>query len=109
MSLVYACVLTVLIETPFLRLFGYRGREDTVIIVCANVVTNLILNLSFQLFLPYRVPVILAAELLVVAAEYGIYAAAFGRSRRLLLLTFAANALSFGLGELLNLLLRAVA
>ena len=102
MSLFLACALTVMIETPFLWLFGLRGREETVIVVCANVVTNLILNLSFRLFLPYRLPVILAAEALVVLAEYGIYAAAFGRGRRLFFLTLAANALSYGTGLLLH-------
>ena len=45
MMIFLACALTVLIETPFLALFGYRKRDEVVIIVCANVVTNLLLNL----------------------------------------------------------------
>ena len=71
------------------------------VIVCANVLTNLVLNLSFLLGLPYRPGWIAAGELLVVAAEYAVYARAFGPSRRLFLLTLAANCLSFGLGLLL--------
>ncbi len=101
MQILLACVLTVLIETPFLALWGYRDRRSLTVIVCANVITNLLLNLSFLLGLPYRPVVIAAAELLVVAAEYGIYARAFGRSRKLLLLTLTANCLSFGLGLLI--------
>ena len=96
-----ACLLTVAIETPFLILCGYRGGRAVGVIICINVITNLILNLSFSLGLPYRPGVIAAAELAVVAAEYLIYAKAFGRSRKLLLLTFAANCLSFGLGLLI--------
>ncbi len=98
-----ACLLTVLIETPFLALWGWRGRRELAVIVCANVLTNLLLNLSFLLGLPYRPGWIAAGELLVVAAEYAIYARAFGGSRRLLLLTLLANCLSFGFGLLLPL------
>lgn len=98
-----ACLLTVLIETPFLALWGYRSRRELAVIVCANVLTNLLLNLSFLLGLPYRPGWIAAGELLAVAAEYGIYARGFGRSRKLLLLTLLANCLSFGLGLLLPL------
>ena len=101
MYIFLACALTVLIETPFLALCGYRSGRALTVIVCANVMTNLLLNLSFLLFLPYRPAIIAAAELLVVAAEYGIYARAFGRSGKLLLLIFLANCLSFGLGTLI--------
>lgn len=40
-------------------------------------------------------------ELAVVAAEYSVYALACGRSRRLFLLTLAANVLSYSLGLLI--------
>lgn len=96
-----ACLLTVLIETPFLALFGLRGKRESAVVVCANVLTNLLLNLAFQLGLPYRPGWIALGELSVVAAEYAIYARAFGPSRKLLLLTAAANCLSFGLGLLI--------
>ena len=39
-------------------------------------------------------------ELLVVAAEYLCYSSALGRGRRLLIHTFAANLVSFLLGQL---------
>ena len=100
-DILLACRLTVAIETPFLVLCGCRGGWAVGVILCINVITNLILNLSFALGLPYRPGVIAAAELAVVAAEHLVYAKAFGPSRRLLLLTFAANCLSFGLGLLI--------
>ena len=99
--LALACLLTVLIETPFLALWGFRAPRALGIIVCANVLTNLLLNASFLLGLPYRPGWIALGELAVTAAEYGIYAGAFGPSRRLALLTLLSNALSFSLGLLL--------
>ena len=44
-----ACLLTLLIEVPFLAAFGYRSRSDLTITVCVNIVTNLLLNLAIQL------------------------------------------------------------
>ena len=100
MTVFLACALTVLIETPFLALFGYRRREELAVIVCANVVTNLLLNLALML-LPLPRWSVDPLEAAVVAAEYAVYALAFGRSRRLFLLTLAANCLSYGIGLLL--------
>ena len=99
MSLGLACLLTVLIETAFFALCGYRRRSAVVIVACANVITNLAMNTILALWLPRWTPgVLLVAEAAVVAAEYGIYAIPFGGSRRLFLLTAAANALSCGIG-----------
>ncbi len=101
--IVLACILTVLIETPFLALWGDRGREDLAIIACANAFTNLLLNLSFLLFLPWTPLGIAAGELAVLALECAIYARAFGPSARLFFLTLLANALSLSLGLLIRL------
>ena len=108
MSLLLACVLTVLIETGFFALCGYRKGWQIGVIVCANVVTNLALNLLLLFVLPYTVPIVLALELAVLAAEYAIYALAFGRSGRLLLLTMLANLLSFAVGGFLVQLIGAL-
>ena len=99
MSFLYACALTVAIETPFLMLFGFRDRNAVTIIVCVNVITNLLLNLILALT-GFLWPLALALECAVVAAEYAVYALAFGRGRRLFWLTLAANVLSFGIGLL---------
>ena len=104
MRLFLPCILTVLLETPVFLLAGYRSKTDVTIVVCTNVVTNLLLQLCF-LVLPLTVFWVAVLELLVLGSEYAIYACAFGRSRRLFLLTLAANALSLGVGLLLRVLL----
>lgn len=105
MGFVYACVLTLLIEVPFLALWGLRDRFALTVTVCANVLTNLSLNLILALLQPKTVLPLAVGEISVVLAEYAIYARAFGRGRRLFLLTLAANCLSFGLGLLIMPLL----
>ena len=96
-----ACVLTVLIETPLFFAAGWRRHDDLTIIVCANAVTNLAANLCIAYLFPPRWNVIMTVESVIVAAEYTVYALAFGRSKRLFLLTLLANCLSFGAGLLL--------
>ena len=97
-----ACVLTVLIEGAFFTILGYRDRYALTVIVCANIVTNLLLNLTIYFaFSGQPGPWIYGMEALVVLAEYAIYAVAFGRSRKLILLTLAANLLSYGAGLLI--------
>ena len=66
--------------------------------------TNLTLNLILSALLFLRKDImnilLIGLELMVVATEYFCYSAALGRGRRLLLHTFAANLLSFMLGQL---------
>ena len=97
-----ACLLTVVIEGAFLAAFGYHSRFALTVIVCANVVTNLLLNLLIWLAFPAGTGAwIYLMEAVVVAAEYGIYAIAFGKGWKLFFLTLAANCLSYGLGLLI--------
>jgi hypothetical protein len=102
-SLYIACALTVVIETAFLALCGYRSAAFITVCVSANIATNLTLNLSTPplsqiVNITYFIYVL---ETAAVAAEYGIYALLLGPSRRLFLLTIAANALSYGTGLLI--------
>ena len=99
MKIFAACILTVIIETVFFRLFAVKGREELTIVALANIITNLVLNL-FLAFFPdaYGFPWLLILELAVVASEYLIYRSAFGGSAFLLLMTAAANAISYGVG-----------
>ena len=96
-----ACILTVIIEVCWFRVFGYKRPLDLGIIALSNVVTNVALN-TFLDLVPdaFDVPWLIILELLVVAAEYLIYRKAFGPSRRLLILAFFANVLSFFIGAL---------
>ncbi len=97
-----ACLLTVLIEGGFLALLGYRDRYSLTVIVCANVITNLLLNLTIALAFRGNPGMwIYPMELCVVAAEYAIYSVAFGKSWKLFFLTLAANCISYGLGLLI--------
>ena len=96
-----ACGLTVLIETGFFLLLGWRDRDRIAAVICANIVTNLLLNLCLSLWVPFNAWTVALGELLAVAAEYAVYACLCGRSRRLALQTLLANALSFGVGILL--------
>lgn len=102
MSIAVACLLTLMIETPFLAACGYRGKSAIAIIICTNVITNLVMNVLLTLLCPqWTIGVLVLAETLVVVAEYLIYSVPFGRGRKLFLLTLAANALSCGLGLIL--------
>lgn len=99
-----ACLITVCVEAAFLALFGFRSREELLIISCANVITNLTLNLSLMLIVHLGgnyAAWVYWLEALVVAAEYLIYARAFGPGWRLFFLTLGANSLSYSLGLLI--------
>jgi len=97
-----ACLLTVVIEGVFLAVLGYRSRYALTVIVCVNVVTNLLLNLCIQLLFRGAPGAWLCLmEALVVAAEYAVYAVAFGKSWKLFAFTLAANCLSYGIGLLI--------
>lgn len=102
MSIALACLLTVTIETPFLAACGYRDKSAIAIIICANVITNLVMNALLTLLYPqWTIGILALAEALVVVAEYAIYSVPFGRGKKLFLLTLAANVLSCGIGLIL--------
>ena len=102
-TILKACLLTVLIETVLFYLFGYRTKDDITIVACTNVVTNLSLNLILAISGTRAAywNTVVPLELAVVLAELLIYARAFGPSRALFWRVLAANALSFGIGQLL--------
>ena len=102
MDEVFLClILTMAVELAFLACTPYR-REPFFVPLCllANFATNVSVNM-IVLFWGRSWGVVLVLEALAVLAEYSVYKAAWGGSRRLFLLTLLANALSFGLGLLL--------
>jgi hypothetical protein len=104
MTMFLACLLTIVIETLFFAVVGYRNRVFLLLCALSNAVTNLSLNLLLQLLYMLGADLTIAVyplEALAVAAEYWIFAAVRGRSLRLLLLVLAANALSYGAGLLI--------
>ena len=104
MNILIACAVTVIVETFFFWLNRYRKAEQLAVIACANVVTNLTLNLLLVYVLPATPLVIILLELAVLAAEYCCYALAFGRSGKLFMLTLIANLITFALSPLMNYL-----
>ncbi len=98
------CALTIALELLFFAFTPYwRRRYFPLFCAAVNAATNLSLNLILGTIpdIQGRPAVVLALEVLVVLTEYGVYAAAYGRARALLLLTLCANLLSFLTGVLL--------
>lgn len=99
--MILACVLTVVIELVFFLLVGKRSRDFVFVCVLINIATNLTLNLILSvmnLMGWYGSLQVIVLEVLVVFAEYWVYALLEGKSRKLMLLTIAANVITYGLG-----------
>lgn len=99
-----ACLLTILIETAFFLIFGYRSKSFVIVCICVNAATNLSLNLIIWILYWLNVNLTVAVyplELLVVAVEYIVYSALEGRSGKLFLLTLSANLVSYCAGLIL--------
>lgn len=106
MSLYLACGLTMLIETGYFLLRGYRGRDFVILCLAANAATNLSLNLLLGV-LGRPVWLIVALELIAAALEYAVYRPAVGPKKALAADVIAANLCSLLLGGLLiRLILR---
>ena len=99
-------LLTLGIELAFALLTGKRGRALAVTAL-VNVVTNPPVVLTVLLWRYYGLPALPAAiallEALAILAEGAVYRRAFSHPWRF---SLGANLLSFGLGALLNLVLR---
>lgn len=101
MRIAFACILTVIIECVFFYVTGSRTVFEETVVLCANVITNLLLNFFTNITGLYS-PVILAVlEILAVLSEYLIYRYAFEEHRNLFTRTLAANILSFCIGLVL--------
>ena len=101
-DLFLACLVTVVVETALFWLAGYRSRDEILVVVCTNVITNLLLNLVLSgIFFSVSGRMIVLGELVVIAVETAIYTFAFGRFGKVLALTVTANLLSVFVGMLL--------
>ena len=101
-ELFLACLVTVIVETALFWLAGYRSRDEILVVVCTNVITNLLLNLVLSgIFFSVWGWMIVLGELIVIVMETAIYTFAFGRFGKVLALTIAANVLSVFIGLLL--------
>ena len=100
-----ALALTVLIEWAFSWLF-LRRRRNRVVVILAQCVTNPIANLIVFLK-PFGLnfwQIICPVEIVVVLAEWAIYARCFSTKSKLkpFLFSFLANTISFSLGLFLS-------
>ncbi len=100
MILFVCAALTVIIETPWMYLWGIRKRDEILLVVCVNIASNLLLNLVLSLCFVGRDvgAYIYLFESLVLALEYAVYALAFSPSWKLFFITLGANCLSYCLG-----------
>ena len=104
--MIRALCLTAALETAFFACTRYRSALFLTLAAAVNAFTNLAAN-AFVRYVLSSLPhtaylgAIALIEAAVVIAEYAVYAAARGRSRRLLLMSLGANALSYGAGQLL--------
>ena len=108
MSILIACLLTVVIETLFLALVGLRKKEQLPIIVCVNIISSIVLNFVTMLARPdmrnifgQGIMLLVVLEATVIFSEYFVYRGAFGDLKRMFLKTVAANLLSLLLGGFL--------
>ena len=108
-SLVISLVLTIIFEITFFFVLGKRNKKDLLLVILVNVITNPVVVLLFWLAALYtdwnRTLVYIPLELFAVLTE-GYYYKKYGMEfKRPFLFSLAANAVSFGAGLLLQLVM----
>ena len=99
LELLWAALLTVAVETVFFAVTYRRDAAFLVLYAALNVATNLSLNLILAILTGGTAAwAVYPLEFAVVAIEYAVYAYACGGSKKLFLLTLAANVLSYCIG-----------
>lgn len=89
--------LTLLLELPFVYLWGLRSRHDLTLAALVNVLTNPAAVLLHMLGVPA-----LPLEAVVIAVEGSCYRARGAAIRHPFRLALLANGFSYGAGCLLN-------
>ena len=105
-ALAVSLVATLAFEAGFFWLIGKRGKKDLLLVIAVNVITNPAVVLLYWLAVLYTginpILVKAALEILAVLTE-GFYYKKYGQEiRRPFLFSLAANAVSFGLGMLIQ-------
>ena len=96
------CALTVVIEVVFLALLGIRKRDEIIIVICANIITNLTLNIILGVLLKDPgLYLLLLLEAAVVILEFLIYRIEKIDTNFLFGKTLLANVTSFLIGIML--------
>lgn len=104
LKLVLALLMTEAIEVPVCLLMGLR-RKELLIVLLANLLTNPAVNVLYLLAGLYtplpEVLVIAVLEIAAVVTEWLIYRS-LTESKRPFLVSFVANAVSYGVGLLIT-------
>ena len=107
LSLGVSLGLTLLFEVPFAAVWGLRKR-DLSLAVLVNVLTNpvvVLCTLLWREYVPYPDwPAVAFLEIAAVLTEGLLYRNLGEHIRKPILLSLCANALSYGLGLLVNFL-----
>ena len=109
-SLIISLILTLVIEIIVSKILGIREKDDFIIIICANIITNPIVVfianclVIFENDIVYNIVVIIM-EIIVVFVEGVIFKKALNyKDKKPLLISFINNATSFLLGLVLSIL-----
>ena len=109
-SLAISLLATLVLEAGFFWLTGKRNKRDFLLLVLVNLVTNpvvvLLLYLTYWFTNLNYIAVTVVLELSAVLVE-GLYYKKFGQEfKRPFLFSLGANAFSYGIGLIVQLLLR---
>jgi hypothetical protein len=107
-SLSLSFVLTIVLEAGFFLIVGKRDKRDFLLLVLVNILTNPIVVLIFWLVAVYTdcnpYIVLIPLEISAVMTE-GFYYRKYGRCfSRPFIFSLSANMVSFGVGELIDML-----
>ena len=95
--------LTLLFESLFALCWGLRGKREFLILFLVNLLTNPLLVCLYNSF-PLARKLVLLLELGAVLTEWLCYRACSEKLKRPFLFSLWANAFSYGLGCIINLL-----
>lgn len=95
--------LTLLFESLFALGWGLRGKREFLILFLVNLLTNPLVVCLYLSF-PIARKLVLLLELGAVLAEWLCYRACSEQLKRPFLFALFANAFSYGLGCIINLL-----
>lgn len=106
--LTVSLLLTLLLEEAFALLWGLRGKRELTVVALVNILTNPVVVLGYHtavgLWRWNALPVTAALELSAVVVEWLYYRACSQRLKKPFLFALLANAFSYGVGCVVNLL-----
>ena len=101
-------LLTLIFEELFALLWGLRGRRELAIVALVNILTNPVVVLGYHtavgLWNWNALPVTAALELGAVVVEWLYYRACSQQLKKPFLFALLANAFSYSVGCVINLL-----